>query len=64
MFFCTLLTCLVAFVEFGIAGYVLKDDYSPSSFFGMMDFFTDADPTHGHGMSALVAPGTARGDAC
>lgn len=29
------------------AGYVLEDDYNPSSFFSMFSFFTAADPTNG-----------------
>jgi len=44
--FSTLLTAF-GLVKFGIAGYTLQDDYTPSKFFDMFDFFTDADPTHG-----------------
>ncbi|KAF2155794.1 glycoside hydrolase family 16 protein, partial [Myriangium duriaei CBS 260.36] len=29
------------------AGWVLQDDYNPSNWFSMFDFFTGADPTHG-----------------
>ncbi|KAL0257503.1 hypothetical protein SLS55_008317 [Diplodia seriata] len=36
-----------ALVGSSIAGYALKDDYSPENFFSMFDFFTDADPTNG-----------------
>lgn len=56
MSFYTVLACLLAFVELGIAGYVVKDDYGPSNFFSMFDFFTDADPTHGFGTPVPVAP--------
>lgn len=42
--FTTLLTTLA--ITKAVAGYTLVDDYS-SNFFGMFDFFTDADPTHG-----------------
>ena len=30
------------------AAYTIKDDYSPTNFFSMFDFFTDADPTDGY----------------
>jgi hypothetical protein len=30
------------------AAYTLQDDYSPSNFFNMFDFFTGADPTNGY----------------
>ncbi|KAL4887714.1 concanavalin A-like lectin/glucanase domain-containing protein [Aspergillus karnatakaensis] len=30
------------------AAYVLTDDYTPDTFFDKFNFFTDADPTHGH----------------
>ncbi|KAF2096588.1 hypothetical protein NA57DRAFT_23549, partial [Rhizodiscina lignyota] len=47
MQFYTLLTTL-ALVKSGIAGYAIQDDYGASDFFGMFDFFTDSDPTHGY----------------
>ncbi|KAF1809680.1 hypothetical protein P152DRAFT_156624 [Eremomyces bilateralis CBS 781.70] len=45
--------------KFGIAGYVLEDDYSPSNFFDKFDFFTARDPTHG--FVQYVDKGTAQG---
>lgn len=36
----TLLLCLTGFVRLSIAGYTLEDDYTPSNFFDMFDFFT------------------------
>lgn len=30
------------------ASYMMEDDYEPSSFFSMFDFFTSADPTNGY----------------
>lgn len=39
------------FIRPSIAGYVLVDDYNPSTFFNMFDFFTGADPTEGAGGS-------------
>ncbi|KAF1992133.1 glycoside hydrolase family 16 protein, partial [Aulographum hederae CBS 113979] len=47
MYRTTLLSVLAILVNFSIAGYVLEDDYSPSTFFDKFDFFTDEDPTHG-----------------
>lgn len=38
---------LLSFVNLSIAGYALKDDYNPSVFFDMFDFWTWSDPTHG-----------------
>lgn len=35
------------FVNFSIAGYVLEDDYTVSTFFDMFTFYTEADPTNG-----------------
>lgn len=32
-----------------IAGYALKDAYTPSNFFDMFNFFTGDDPTQGTG---------------
>ena len=34
------LLVLAGLVSFSTAGYVLEDDYEPSSFFSMFDFFT------------------------
>lgn len=42
----SLLLSLV-FVRSSIAGYVLEDDYTPSNFFDMFAFWTEADPTNG-----------------
>lgn len=42
-----ILSFVLLFVNFSIAGYVLEDDYSPSNFFDMFTFFTDSDPTNG-----------------
>lgn len=39
MLFTTLLLC-AGFVDLSIAGYVIEDDYTPSTFFNMFDFFT------------------------
>ncbi|OCK93757.1 glycoside hydrolase family 16 protein [Cenococcum geophilum 1.58] len=46
MLFPTFLTC-AALVRLSIAGYVLKDDYSPTNFFDSFDFFSGQDPTNG-----------------
>lgn len=46
MSFYTLITACFL-IQSSIAGYVLEDDYTPSNFFDMFSFFTDADPTHG-----------------
>ena len=43
----TLLT-IAGLVSLSTAGYVLEDDYEPSTFFSMFDFFTGADPTNGY----------------
>ena len=43
----TLLT-LTGLISLSTAGYVLEDDYEPSSFFSMFSFFTGGDPTHGY----------------
>ena len=29
-------------------GYILRDSFTPSNFFDEFEFFTGADPTHGH----------------
>lgn len=39
----------VALARSSIADYVLEDDYSPSKFFDMFNFFSGKDPTHGFG---------------
>lgn len=49
---------LCAFANPSIAGYALEDDYSPSNFFSMFDFFTAGDPTHG--FVSYVDQGTAQ----
>lgn len=46
----TSLAAGLALVEYSVAGYTLKDDYSVGNFFNMFDFFTSGDPTHGFGM--------------
>jgi hypothetical protein len=43
------LLSLAGFISLTTAGYVIEDDYEPSSFFGMFDFFTvrlDRSPGH------------------
>jgi len=35
------------FPSFCIAGYVLQDDYNPTTFFDMFNAYTGTDPTHG-----------------
>ncbi|KAI9873128.1 MAG: hypothetical protein M1830_000807 [Pleopsidium flavum] len=47
MLFTTLLLC-AGFVDLSIAGYVIEDDYTPSTLFNMFDFFTGHDPTNGY----------------
>jgi hypothetical protein len=42
-----------AFVELGIAGYVLEDDYM-TDFYGNFDFFTSPDPTDGRYIPSLL----------
>lgn len=34
-----------------MATYVLQDDYTPSNFLSMFNFFDGSDPTQGYGMS-------------
>lgn len=43
------------------AGYTIRDDYNPSTFFSLFDFFTGPDPTHG--FVQYVDEGTARNNA-
>ncbi|KAK5072684.1 hypothetical protein LTS08_004876 [Lithohypha guttulata] len=45
---CFALGALLNFYGCAWAAYTLKDDYSGDKFFGMFDFFTEADPTHGY----------------
>ncbi len=47
MSFSTLLICFAGLIQLSIAGYALEDDYTPSNFFSMFQFFTDSDPTNG-----------------
>jgi hypothetical protein len=42
-----LLIQTLLFPSFGIAGYVIQDDYNPSNWFQKFQAFTDTDPTHG-----------------
>jgi len=42
-----LLAHTLFFPSFGIAGYVLQDDYNPTTFFDMFNAYTGTDPTHG-----------------
>jgi len=36
-------------IDPSIAGYALEDDYNPSTFFNMFEFFSGPDPTNGFG---------------
>ncbi|KAI9734617.1 MAG: hypothetical protein M1834_002218 [Cirrosporium novae-zelandiae] len=46
MLFITLLT-YATFIRFGLASYVLEDDYGTTDFFDNFDFYTGTDPTNG-----------------
>jgi len=40
----------ILLIQSSIAGYVLVDNYEPSTFFEMFDFYTGSDPTDGTGL--------------